>query len=166
MAGLQLITNVCRHRGARLCVSDAEQVGPDQVQLKDGVLGTTGIRCPYHQWTYALDGHLLHAPHFAESPGFRKSDFSLYPVGLETWGGFCFLNLSPGDPPDKTSALHQQLSEIISRVQRYPFGDLRTVTTIAYDVQANWKAILENYNECYHCGGLHPELCEIVPAFR
>jgi Rieske 2Fe-2S family protein len=158
--------NVCRHRGARLCISSTEQVGPDQVQLKGGVLGATGIRCPYHQWTYALDGQLLHAPHFMEGPGFCKSDFSLYPVGLETWGGFFFLNLSPGEAPEKFRTLQQQLGEIISRIRRYPLGDLRIATTITYEVQANWKAIVENYNECYHCGGLHPELCEIVPAFR
>ena len=164
--GLKAHYNVCRHRGARLCASESEQVGSDHVQLKGGVLGVTGIRCPYHQWTYSLDGHLLHAPHFVDSAGFSKSDFSLYPVDLETWGGFFFLNLSPGEPPETSRTLPQQLGEIISRVQRYPLGDLRVVTTITYEVQANWKAILENYNECYHCGGLHPELCEIVPAFR
>jgi glycine betaine catabolism A len=158
--------NVCRHRGARLCASESEQIGSDHVQLKGGVLGVTGIRCPYHQWTYSLDGHLLHAPHFVDSAGFSKSDFSLYPVDLETWGGFFFLNLSPGEPPKTSRTLPQQLGEIISRVQRYPLSDLRIVATITYEVPANWKAILENYNECYHCGGLHPELCEIVPAFR
>jgi len=130
------------------------------------VLGTTGIRCPYHQWTYALDGKLLHAPHFTDGPAFSKSDFSLYPVGLETWGGFFFLNLSPGQPPEECRTLQQQLGEIIPRVKRYPLGDVRAAATITYDVQANWKAIFENYNECYHCGGLHPELCDIVPAFR
>ena len=158
--------NVCRHRGARLCASDAEQLASGDLQLKGGVLGTTGIRCPYHQWTYGLDGKLLHAPHFVEGAGFCKSDFSLYPVGLETWGGFFFLNLSPGESAKEYGTLQQQLSDIISRVKRYPLDVLRSVRTITYAVPANWKAILENYNECYHCGGLHPELCEIVPAFR
>jgi len=160
--------NVCRHRGARLCTSAAEkQSNPDDVQLKGGVLGTTGIRCPYHQWTYALDGRLLHAPHFVEGEGFSKSDFSLYPVGLETWGGFFFLNLWAGESAEKRgSSLKEQLGEIVTRVKRYPLSDLRTAATITYNVQANWKAILENYNECYHCGGVHPELCEVVPAFR
>lgn len=158
--------NVCRHRGARLCVSDAEQLASNDVQLKGGVLGTTGIRCPYHQWTYGLDGRLLHAPHFVEGPGFSRSDFSLYPVGLEIWGGFFFLNLSPGEPPETYRTLPQQLGEITSRVQHYPLSDLCTVKTITYDVPANWKVIVENYNECYHCGNIHPELCEIVPAFR
>ena len=76
------------------------------------------------------------------------------------------MNLSPGQPPEECRTLQQQLGEIIPRVKRYPLGDLRAAATITYDVQANWKAIVENYNECYHCSGLHPELCEIVPAFR
>jgi Rieske 2Fe-2S family protein len=160
--------NVCRHRGAQLCapVKSDPQNDPHGVQLNGGVLGATGIRCPYHQWTYALDGRLLNAPHFTEGDGFCKSDFSLYPVGLETWGGFFFLNLTPGEIREEGRSLHQQLAEITSRVQRYPLGELRIAATISYDVQANWKAIVENYNECYHCGGVHPELCEVVPAFR
>ena len=158
--------NVCRHRGAQLCAADTSQTHePVTVQLKGGVLGTAGIRCPYHQWTYALDGRLLNAPHFTEGDGFSKSDFSLYPVDLETWGGFFFLNLSPQPGKDRVT-LQQQLGEATTRVQRYPLRDLRAAATIRYDVQANWKTILENYNECYHCGGVHPELCEVVPAFR
>jgi Rieske 2Fe-2S family protein len=166
--GLKAHYNVCRHRGAQLCapLNSAPQNDSHGVQLKGGVLGATGIRCPYHQWTYALDGRLLNAPHFTEGDGFCKSDFSLYPVGLETWGGFFFLNLTPGEIREKGRSLHQQLAEITSRVQRYPLGELRIAATISYDVKANWKAIVENYNECYHCGGVHPELCEVVPAFR
>ena len=157
--------NVCRHRGAQLCTSTMVEDHAN-VKLKGGVLGPNGIRCPYHQWTYALDGRLLHAPHFLEGNGFSKSDFSLHPVGLETWGGFFFLNLTPGEAAKERRTLQQQLGGIISRVQRYPLSALRTAAKIAYDVQANWKVIVENYNECYHCGGVHPELCEIVPAFR
>jgi glycine betaine catabolism A len=156
--------NVCRHRGTQLCTATA--VDQDSVHLKGGVLGTTGIRCPYHQWTYSLDGHLLHAPHLVEGDGFSKSDFSLYPVGIETWGGFFFLNLSPREASTQGRTLQQQLGAIIARVERYPLADLRTAVSVTYDVHANWKVILENYNECYHCGGIHPELCEIVPAFR
>lgn len=158
--------NVCRHRGARLCSPPATENSTDAVELKGGVLGTTGIRCPYHQWTYALDGRLLNAPYFTESEGWVKEDFSLYPVGIETWGGFFFLNLTPPSAGEPAITLRQQLGEAVTRVQRYPLGDLRTGATIVYDVHANWKAIVENYNECYHCGPVHPELCEVVPAFR
>src|SRR6266852_7272080 len=85
--------NVCRHRGARLCEEPREK-DSDYVRLSGGVLGPNGIRCPYHQWTYGLDGKLLNAPYLREGENFCKADFSLYPVGLETWGGFFFLNLS------------------------------------------------------------------------
>jgi Rieske 2Fe-2S family protein len=157
--------NVCRHRGARLCtVPGEEQAG--EVKLSGGVLGPAGIRCPYHQWTYALDGGLLNAPHLKEGDGFCKADFSLYPVGLEKWGGFFFLNLSPDAAAKEGRTLAKQLGEAMERVKRYPLRELRVARRISYDVAANWKVIVENYNECYHCGGVHPELCEVVPAFK
>jgi Rieske 2Fe-2S family protein len=165
---LKAYYNVCRHRGAQLCEPtdpDSEDFGDGDVKLKGGVLGTTGIRCPYHQWTYALDGRLLNAPYFSEGDGFCQSDFSLYSVGLACWGGFFFLHLAPEELQESAGSMQEQLGEIVTRVQRYPLADLRTAATITYKVQANWKAILENYNECYHCGGVHPELCEVVPAF-
>jgi glycine betaine catabolism A len=157
--------NVCRHRGARL-VSDGEDAQPEGVTLGGGVLGTTGIRCPYHQWTYALDGKLLNAPYTMEGEGFCKEEFSLYPVGVEVWGGYIFVNLSPEQAAQGGKTLKTQFCEAMERVKRYPLGELRIAKRIAYDVHANWKIVLENYNECYHCGGVHPELCEVVPAFR
>src|SRR5579863_3092451 len=86
--------NVCRHRGSRLLPECGEEL-PDGIKLLGGVLGANGIRCPYHLWTYALDGKLLNAPHTKEGQGFCKAEFSLYPVGVELWGGFIFLNLTP-----------------------------------------------------------------------
>lgn len=155
--------NVCRHRGSRLCASEENRWG---VKLRDSVTSAATIRCPYHQWTYALDGSLLSVPFLHESDGFQKKDFSLYPVGLETWGGFFFLNLSPKEAASEGRTLASQLKNIPERLQRYPLAELRTAKLISYDVAANWKLILENYNECYHCGPLHPELCEVVPDFR
>jgi glycine betaine catabolism A len=152
--------NVCRHRGARLCATETTCEG---VQLTGGVTAAGTIRCPYHLWTYSLDGDLLSAPHLRESDGLRKEEFSLYPVGLQSWGGFFFLNLSP-DEAGRT--LHQQLGPIPERVKRYPLAELRSARQISYDVAANWKVLAENYNECYHCAGVHPELCEVVPAFK
>jgi Rieske 2Fe-2S family protein len=157
--------NVCRHRGARLCTVPSE-TEPGDTKPNSGVLGTSGIRCPYHQWTYALDGRLLNAPHLPEGDGFCKSDFSLYPVSLDTWGGFFFLNLSPEAASKEARTLQAQLGAASERVKRYPLSELRVARQIDYEVEANWKVILENYNECYHCGGVHPELCEVVPAFR
>jgi Rieske 2Fe-2S family protein len=158
--------NVCRHRGARLCPSPEDAADSNSLELSGGVVGASGIRCPYHQWTYAMDGKLLNAPCLKESEGLRKEELSLYPVGVETWGGFFFLNLSPELAASQGRTLAAQLGDAASRVRRYSLADLRAPHRITYEVAANWKVILENYNECYHCGGVHPELCEVVPAFR
>jgi len=158
--------NVFRHRGARLCPSPDDAAGPDAPGLSGGVLGASSIRCPYHHWSYGLDGKLLNAPYLKESDGLGKSDFSLYPVGIECWGGFFFLNLSPELAMSESRTLADQFGDAAARVRRYPLADLRSAHRIVYDVAGNWKVILENYNECYHCGSIHPELCEVVPAFR
>jgi len=156
--------NVCRHRGAQICAT-AQDPGWN-VNLRGGVTSSGSIRCPYHQWTYNLEGELLGAPFLNEAEGFRKKDFSLYPVRVDAWGGFFFLNLDLQNVSAEKCGLRSQLGPAVERIQRYPLATLRTGHSITYDVAANWKLILENYNECYHCGGLHPELCEIVPSFK
>jgi glycine betaine catabolism A len=157
--------NVCRHRGSRL-IPKPGQEAQGGVKLSGGLLGTNGIRCSYHAWTYGLDGRLLNAPHLKEEANFCKADFSLYPVGVELWGGFIFLNLSPELATREDHTLRTQFAAALERVQRYPLHDLRTAKRLVYDLHANWKIIMENYNECYHCGVVHPELCEVVPAFK
>jgi Rieske 2Fe-2S family protein len=152
--------NVCRHRGARLCRTD--ESAPVAMAVQGGVIAGRSILCPYHQWSYDLDGHLVAAPYLGTVPGFDKAGISLYPVGVACWGGFVFVNLTPGEAKPFTV----QLGEIPERTKRYPLADLRIGHSITYEVAANWKAICENYNECYHCGGVHPELCSVVPAFR
>ncbi|MBS0378151.1 MAG: aromatic ring-hydroxylating dioxygenase subunit alpha [Proteobacteria bacterium] len=154
---LKAFYNVCRHRGSRLC--RAAEAGSAALP---GGLKAGRITCPYHQWTYDLDGNLIAAPHLTTEPGFDRSQFSLYPVGLECWGGFVFVNLTPA----KATTLAAQLGGIPERTARYPLAELRIGHTIRYSVAANWKVICENYNECYHCAGVHPELCAVVPAFR
>jgi glycine betaine catabolism A len=156
--------NVCRHRGARLCATSQDSEW--NVKLAGGVMPSGSIRCPYHQWTYSLEGELLGAPFLKDAEGFCKEDFSLYPAALDTWGGFFFLNLDPKDAADTQRSVRSQLGAAVQRVARYPLAELRTGHSITYDVAANWKILMENYNECYHCGGLHPELCEIVPEFK
>jgi Rieske 2Fe-2S family protein len=122
------------------------------------------VRCPYHAWTYGLDGTLRAAPFL---PGLRKhrAALSLHRVDVATWGGFVFARLEPPAAPGPADPLEAALGEIPARVAAYPLADLRTGARLRYDVAANWKVILENYNECYHCGPVHPELCELVPAF-
>jgi Rieske 2Fe-2S family protein len=82
-------------------------------------------------------------------------------VHLDTWGGFIFLNLA-----EQAAPLREQLAVPVRKLARYPLEDLRRGAQIVYDVRANWKILMENYNECYHCGPVHPELCALVPAFR
>jgi Rieske 2Fe-2S family protein len=141
--------NVCKHRGCQL----VDSTDPEQASGRF----RANIRCPYHSWTYRLDGSLHHTPHFE----IEKKNHALNAVSLDTWGGFIFVNVSQ-EPP----TLHDQLGPIPDRVQRYPLGDLVCGARFHYDVASNWKVILENYNECYHCAGIHPELCQVVPDFR
>ena len=155
---LRAFYNTCRHRGSRLC-RDPASAGA--VPHLAGGLRAGRITCPYHQWSYDLDGRLLGAPHMAGVAGFDKTQFGLYPVGVALWGGFIFLNLTPSS----ALPLPQQLGPIPARIARYPLAELRIGHSIRYEVAANWKVLCENYNECYHCAGVHPELCEVVPAF-
>src|ERR1700730_8982808 len=158
---LRAFYNVCRHRGSRLCRAPAETQAM-RVARPGGISAARLIVCPYHQWSYDFDGALIAAPHLSGVAGFKKDDFHLYPVGVDSWGGFVFLNLTPAEP----KPLAAQLEGIPERLRRYPLSSLRIGATIRYEVAANWKVICENYNECYHCGGVHPELCDLVPAFR
>jgi Rieske 2Fe-2S family protein len=155
--------DVCRHRGSRLvldppAMGDARSVGPAG-RFKGA------IRCPYHAWTYGLDGSLRHAPFLTESDGLRREDLGLHRVAVDTWGGFLFVNLT-ADADGPARPLAEVVAETAVRTANYPLAELRVGARIAYDVAANWKVIVENYNECYHCGPVHPELCELVPAFK
>ena len=145
--------NVCRHRGSRLLCGEGVQRG--------------AIRCPYHGWAYAADGTLVASP-FVESEDVPHDARHLHRVGLDTWGGFLFLRCHPERSAEgaQSKDLLTQLGPVPERLSRYPLESLQTVRSIAYDVDANWKVLLENYNECYHCAGVHPELCRLVPAFK
>ena len=160
---LRAYYNVCRHRGCQLVLTGTDSTGcaPELA----GSFGS-GIKCPYHAWTYTLDGALRTAPYLDEGSGIRKDELSLHPVGIDTWGGFFFLNLMPLEAAARGHTLRAQLGEAATRLANYPLADLRRVKRITYDVQANWKVMLENYNECYHCAGVHPELCKVVPGFK
>jgi glycine betaine catabolism A len=156
--------NVCRHRGCRLHLDDPAK--PTQA-LEAAPSGSFPgvIRCPYHSWTYELDGRLRSAPFLQEQ--IDKADFALYGVGVQLWGGFIWLNLAPAEAEARGYDLPAQFGEFALRyTQNYPLAELQTARRIVYAVEANWKVIVENYNECYHCGPVHPELCAIVPAFK
>ncbi len=157
--------NTCRHRGCQLVLHESAE---PSATSGAGPLGTFpgAIRCPYHAWTYTLEGDLRTAPYIGDDAGFHKEEFSLHATGIQTWGGFFFLNLTPDKALARGYDLAAQLGPIPERVKRYPLANLRTAQRSVYEVQANWKVLLENYNECYHCAGVHPELCDIVPSFK
>ena len=132
--------NICRHRGTRICAEAAGQF-------------SGSIQCPYHAWTYDLDGRLIGAPHMDEVPHFRKADYPLLSVHADEWDGHVFLNLS-----DRPAPLRDQLGPLVDKFRPWRMQDLRLGRRIVYDVKANWKLIIQNYNECLHCPNLHPAL--------
>jgi glycine betaine catabolism A len=156
-AGLAGFYNLCRHRGSRLVPVAGSQ--PEASPGATGCLPGGTIRCPYHGWTYGTDGSLRSAPFLPDLRRYRDR-LALHPVGIATWGGFVFARLGAAGPP-----LATQLNGADQRLASYPLAQLRTGHRLTYQVAANWKVVLENYNECYHCGPVHPELCELVPAF-
>ena len=142
---LRAFHNVCRHRGTRLC--EAER----------GTLRET-IQCPYHAWTYALDGRLIGAPHMQDVAGFDKKEHSLFPVALHEWEGFVFINMAPSP-----ELFEEAYAPIIGRFTRFNLARLSVGRRIEYTVKANWKLVLQNYNECLHCPTIHPELSRVLP---
>ena len=147
---LRAFHNTCRHRGSVLCTEEA------------GNFARRRIVCPYHSWTYDLAGQLLATPRRMETPDFDLRAFRLYPVAVDTWGGFIFVNLAAGAAPP----LAQSLGELPQRFARYGFERLAIGKRIVAEVKANWKLLAENFSECFHCPPVHPELCRVVTAYR
>ncbi|MFT5517652.1 MAG: Rieske 2Fe-2S family protein, partial [Rhodothermales bacterium] len=138
--------NVCRHRGTRICME------------KEGHFQNGIIQCPYHAWQYDLDGKLKGAPFMRDVPGFDKADYGLYPVNVREWGGFVFINLSETPAP-----FEDEMGALIGRFEAWRLPDLRIAHHIPYRLKCNWKLILQNYQECYHCPGVHPLLADLTP---
>jgi len=142
---LHAFANTCRHRGHELlpCGSATRQ----QV-----------IICPYHSWTYSLNGGLRAAGGFKREPGFAAADWSLVPLPVTEWHGLVFVDGS-GRAEPLTGAL-ATLDQIAA-----PYEPERLVVAAQhdYEVAANWKILTENYHECYHCPAIHPELCRVSP---
>jgi phenylpropionate dioxygenase-like ring-hydroxylating dioxygenase large terminal subunit len=200
--------NVCRHRGSRL------------IESRNGQL-SAAIQCPYHAWTYGLDGRLIGAPHMGDVSDFNKADYSLHPVNVAIWEGFIFVNLAEAGPltsscisaisrsarplprgdtghvavPDSSILSHSHFcaltgasrpslpagekrerrneGEFVSlekwfaplkgKFSHWNMSILQPAKRIEYDVRANWKLMLQNYSECYHCPGVHPQLQKVSP---
>ncbi|MFN8223894.1 MAG: aromatic ring-hydroxylating dioxygenase subunit alpha [Gaiellales bacterium] len=137
--------NVCRHR-AHLVAADGE-----------GCRAT--LQCPYHAWTYDLDGSLLRAPRSEREPGFDSADWSLLPISVATWGPLVFANPDPAAGP-----LVDHLEGIAESVESsgVGFATLQWRHRVVWELQANWKNGIENYLECYHCPVAHPGLSKLV----
>lgn len=137
--------NVCRHRGTQMCVEPA---------------GTFhgSIRCPYHAWTYGLDGRLTVARNMEDTPGFDPSAYPLHEARVVEWEGFIFVALAADAEPFATA-----LSGLAGRFARWGLASMRVRREIVYDVAANWKLIFQNYSECYHCPVVHPQLERLSP---
>ena len=147
--------NVCRHRGARLCTEPCGNAGP-------------AIQCRYHAWSYGLDGRLLGAPNIAREERFEREAFGLLPVHVAVWEGLVWVNLAD-DPEPLAAQLEPPLRKrfgTLDTFARYRVGELTVGRRIEYEVRANWKLVVENFMECYHCGPVHPELVRLLPAFR
>ena len=152
---LRAFLNVCRHRGSQLCLVNTANV-------------RNTIRCPYHSWSYGLDGGLLAAPNWEWMSDEEKSGFSLDEVALETWNGLIWVNLAD-DPTGLADHLDPQLDYRFGgdaiRIGKYGLDELVVGASKTYEVEANWKIIQENFQECYHCSTIHPELIEQIPVF-
>lgn len=148
--GLRAFHNTCRHRGAQICSAGS------------GRFRNGRIICPYHTWTYSLDGDLVATPYRLDTGSFEPGNYSLYKVSLETWRGFIFVNLA--EEPERT--LLDELGDEVDNIRNWPLEDMRSVHQLTKPIDANWKIYWENYSECYHCPRVHPSLCHVMPIYK
>ena len=156
---LNAFLNVCRHRGAMLCTEDSGEV-------------KRHLRCPYHAWTYGLDGKLVAAPNLGaltDATGTRisRTQYGLIPVALREWLGYAWVCLAD-EPPSFEETVSGAVAGRLGDhdiIEGWNIDQLAVGRRITYDVAANWKLIIENFMECYHCATIHPELTEVLPEF-
>lgn len=146
---LHAFHNTCRHRGSELCSE------------RSGRLEFRSIVCPYHGWTYSLAGELLGAHHQISQPDFLKANYPLHAVAVDEWAGFVFINLLA----DAAPSLESTLGDTPERLANWRIGQLRLGHRLETTIDCNWKIFWENFSECFHCPGVHPELCRIVPTY-
>jgi glycine betaine catabolism A len=143
---VRAFANACRHRGHELLPCDTTATGK------------RAIVCPYHAWGYGLDGRLKAAPNFRGVKDFDTAEFPLLPLSAQEWHGYVFLNMSGDAGP-----LQEQVGDLGEVLAPWDIASLRTLASHDYVVESNWKVLSENYNECYHCPTIHPELCQVSP---
>jgi phenylpropionate dioxygenase-like ring-hydroxylating dioxygenase large terminal subunit len=142
---LHAFANTCRHRGHELlpCGASAQH---------------KVIICPYHAWTYGLDGDLRAAAGFKNRPGFVTAEWGLAELPVTEWHGLVFVDESGSAAP-----LADCLGGLEEHVAPYEMERLVVAGQHDYDAAANWKILTENYHECYHCPSIHPQLCKVSP---
>ncbi|MFD9889272.1 aromatic ring-hydroxylating dioxygenase subunit alpha [Amycolatopsis sp. NPDC059027] len=151
---LNAFLNVCRHRGARLCTEESGSV-------------KRSFQCPYHAWTYGLDGKLIAAPNLTGMPDIDRAEYGLTRLHLREYLGYAWVCLADDPPSFETTVMadiHSRLGGP-DEIAAYDIDELALGRRIEYDVKANWKQIIENFMECYHCATIHPELTEVLPEF-
>lgn len=146
---LRAFHNTCRHRGSVLC------------REAEGRLKSKLITCPYHAWGYDLKGDLRRVPSLSSPEGFDAKNFSLYPVALTEWRGLVFLCFDAGHAPPFSEAFARGSD----RLDNWPIEDLVSARSYTRKIACNWKIFWENFNECLHCPGVHPELSDMVPIY-
>ena len=142
---LRAFQNVCRHRGSLVCEGEGTRAS---------------LQCPYHAWTYALDGSLRAAPRSDREPGFERESLGLRPVSVDTWGPFVFASPDPDAAP-----LAETLGELPALLDRsgVDLASLRFLKRASGpEYAANWKVCSENFLECYHCQVAHPGFTKVV----
>jgi choline monooxygenase len=141
---LRAFLNVCRHRGALVCEGSGERAT---------------LQCPYHAWTYALDGRLIAAPRFAREGGTDETELGLVPLRLESWGPFLFVCADDDAPP-----LADVLEDVSERIASagIDVDALRFLQRSESEIAANWKIVVENFLECYHCPTAHPGFSAVM----
>jgi glycine betaine catabolism A len=152
---IRAFLNVCRHRGTRLCLEEYGEV-------------ERNIRCSYHSWTYALDGKLVGAPHIKKMPDIDPLEWGLRQVHTREYLGYVWVCLAD-EPPSFEDTVVRTVTERFDdakAVDNWTIPDLKVARRISYDVQANWKIIIENFMECYHCASIHPEFVSVVTEYK
>lgn len=142
---LRAFVNVCRHRGAQV--------------VREACGNRKTFQCHYHAWTYNLDGSLRAAPGMKLEPDFNTADFPLTPVRVETWGPFVFVNPDADAAP--LAATLGTLPDLVAATG-LDLGGIRRRVTRTFDIAANWKVVVDNYLECYHCPVAHPAFSDLI----
>ncbi|MGW0735023.1 aromatic ring-hydroxylating oxygenase subunit alpha [Streptomyces sp. NPDC002851] len=146
--------NVCRHRGAKLCTQESGEV-------------KRSFQCPYHAWTYDFEGKLIAAPNLTKMPDVGRTEYGLANVAVREWLGYVWVCLAENPPSFEESVIGDVVARLgdAESISAYDIENLELGKRIVYDVKANWKLIIENFMECYHCATIHPELTEVLPEF-